>query len=358
LGYEALNEVVQSVVGQAAQDPALAGVYSNYNISVPQLFADVDRVKAQRLGIPIPDIFNAMQVYLGSQYVNDFNEFGRTYQVIAQADKQFRSTPDDIKRLKVRNINGDMIPLGSVVDVEEVAGPEMAMRYNAFRSADISGDAAPGYSSGDAQIAIENILERTLPPGMAFEWTELTYQKVLAGNTAVYIFPLCVFLMFLVLAAQYENLALPLAVILIVPMSILSAVVGVYLFGGDNNIFVQISLFVLAGLASKNAILIVEFARDLELEGRSILRAATEAAQIRLRPILMTSFAFIMGVLPMVLSHGAGFEMRRAIGQAVFSGMLGVTFFGLVFTPVFYVICRKVECLLTGHKQEAASCDK
>lgn len=349
-GYAALNEAVQAAVGKAMQDPALAfPVLTNYNINMPQLFADVDRTKAQQLGIPVDDIFRTMQIYLGSMYVNDFNQFGRTYQVIAQADSEFRATPDDIKSLKVRNANGDMIPLGAVVDVQETFGPDTAMRYNAFRAADISGNPAPGYSSGQAQDAITKILEETLPQGMDFEWTELTYQQILAGNTAIFIFPLCILLVFLVLAAQYESLTLPLAVILIVPMAILSAILGIFLFGkffhmgGDNNIFSQISLFVLAGLACKNAILIVEFARDLELQGHGIVKAAMESARLRLRPILMTSIAFIMGVLPLVTSHGAGAEMRQAIGIAVFCGMIGVTIFGLVFTPMFYVILRKME---------------
>lgn len=341
-GYEALDNVVKEVLGKAYQTPALTGIFSSYNINVPQLYVDVDRTKAQQLGVPIENIFNTMQVYLGSLYVNDFNQFGRTYQVIVQADKEFRSEPSDILRLKTRNINGDMVPLGSVVTVQDSFGPETASRYNAFSSADINGDAAPGFSSGQAQATIAKILDETLPPGFGFEWTELTYQQILAGNTTIYIFPLCILLVFLVLAAQYESFTLPLVVILIVPMSILSAIVGVWLFGGDNNIFTQISLFVLAGLACKNAILIVEFARDLEHRGYGVVEAAIEAAHIRLRPILMTSFAFIMGVLPLVNSHGAGSEMRQAIGQAVFSGMLGVTFFGIIFTPVFYVLLRKI----------------
>lgn len=354
-GYAALNEAVQAVVGKAMQDPALAfPVLTNYNINMPQLFADVDRTKAQQLGIPIQDIFATMQIYLGSLYINDFNQFGRTYQVIAQADKQFRATPDDITSLKTRNINGDMIPLGSILNVQETYGPDTAMRYNGFRSADISGNPAPGYSSGQAQDAITKILDETLPAGMEFEWTELTYQQILAGNTAIFIFPLCILLVFLVLAAQYESLTLPLAVILIVPMAILSAILGIWIFGhffhmgGDNNIFTQISLFVLAGLACKNAILIVEFANDLEKQGHSIVKAAMESARLRLRPILMTSIAFIMGVLPLVTSHGAGAEMRQAIGIAVFSGMIGVTLFGLVFTPMFYVALRKLETGIRG----------
>lgn len=358
-GYAALNQVVQSVVGKAMQDPALAfPVLTNYNINMPQLFADVDRTKSQQLGIPINDIFRTMQIYLGSLYINDFNQFGRTYQVIAQADAQYRATPDDIKALKTRNVNGDMIPLGAIVDVQETFGPDTAMRYNGFRSADITGNPAPGYSSGQAQDAITKILDETLPKGMAFEWTELTYQQILAGNTAIFIFPLCILLVFLVLAAQYESLTLPLAVILIVPMAILSAILGIWVFGtffkmgGDNNIFTQISLFVLAGLACKNAILIVEFANDLERQGYGIIKAAMESARLRLRPILMTSIAFIMGVLPLVMSHGAGAEMRQAIGIAVFCGMIGVTLFGLVFTPMFYVILRKIEVAITGKETE------
>ncbi len=360
-GYAALDKAVQAVVGKAMQDPALAfPVLTNYNINMPQLFVDVDRTKAQQLGVPINDIFRTMQIYLGSLYINDFNQFGRTYQVVAQADKQFRSTPEDIKTLKTRNVSGDMIPLGSLVNVKETFGPDTAMRYNGFRSADISGNPAPGYSSGQAQDAIVKILDETLPAGMEFEWTELTYQQILAGNTAVFIFPLCILLVFLVLAAQYESLSLPLAVILIVPMAILSAVLGIWLFGyffgmgGDNNIFTQISLFVLAGLACKNAILIVEFASDLEKRGYGIVDAARESARLRLRPILMTSIAFIMGVLPLVISHGAGAEMRQAIGIAVFCGMIGLTIFGLIFTPMFYVVLRKLEDLLKGKHLKAA----
>ena len=350
LGYEALDNVVKAVTGQAYMTPALTGIFSSYTIDTPQLFADVDRTKAQQLGVNITDIFDSMQIYLGSLYVNDFNQFGKTYQVIAQADKPFRSSPDDIINLRVRNDKGEMVPLGAMLNVQETFGPATAMRYNAFRTADINGDAAPGFSSGQAQAAIVNILENTLPPGMSFEWTDLTYQQILAGNTAIFIFPLCILLVFLVLAAQYESLTMPLAVILIVPMSILSAIFGVWLTGGDNNIFTQIALFVLAGLACKNAILIVEFARELEHQGRGIIEAAREACHLRLRPILMTSFAFIMGVLHLVFSHGAGAEMRQAIGIAVFSGMLGVTFFGLIFTPMFYVLLRTLEVKLTGRK--------
>ncbi|MEM7680078.1 MAG: multidrug efflux RND transporter permease subunit [Pseudomonadota bacterium] len=348
-GYKALDNAMKEITNKAYQNPALTGVYTTYNVNVPQLYADLDRTKAQQLGLSIEDIFRTMQIYLGSIFINDFNQFGRTYQVIAQADKSFRSQPQDIKRLQTRNEAGNMIPLGSVIEVNETFGPEIATRYNAYRSADLNGNPAPGFSSGQAQDAITEILDETLPPGFAFEWTELTYQQILAGNTAVYIFPLCIFFVFLVLAAQYESLTLPLAVILIVPMGILSAILGILFVGGDNNIFTQISLFVLAALACKNAILIVEFARELEHEGHSILGAAIEACRLRLRPILMTSFAFIMGVLPLAVAQGAGAEMQKAIGIAVFSGMLGVTFFGLIFTPVFYVLLRTLE---TGLKAD------
>jgi multidrug efflux pump len=346
-GYLALDETMKAVINKARQTPELAGVFTGYNISVPQLYADLDRTKAMQLGVDVQSVFQAMQIYLGSMYVNDFNKFGRTYQVVAQADKEFRSKPDDILRLQTRSASGRMVPLGSVLRMQETGGPESATRYNAFRSADLNGAAAPGYSSGQAQSAITRILNETLPKGFAFEWTELTYQQILAGNTALLVFPICVLLVFLVLSAQYESFFLPLAIILIVPMCLLSAIAGVWLTRGDNNIFTQIGLFVLVGLACKNAILIVERARELEHEGRDTVRAAIEASGLRLRPILMTSFAFIMGVVPLVISSGAGSEMRQAMGVAVFFGMLGVTFFGLFLTPVFYVVLRMIEKRVT-----------
>lgn len=351
-GYQALDNVMKAVQGKAWQDPALSGVFSSYNVNVPQLFVDLDRTKVQQMGVSVNEVFDTMQTYLGSMYVNDFNQFGRTYQVVAQADKEFRAKPEDITRLQVRNAEGQMIPLGSVVNVKESFGPETASRYNAYRSADLNGDAGIGYSSGEAQQAITKILKETLPPGMTFEWTELTYQQILAGNTTMLVFPICILLVFMVLAAQYESLTLPLAVIMIVPMSIMSALIGVHFVGGDNNIFTQISLFVLAGLACKNAILIVEFARELEHQGRGIVEAAIESCRLRLRPILMTSFAFIMGVVPLVISQGAGAEMRHAIGIAVFSGMLGVTFFGIFLTPVFYVLLRKLAVAISSKPVE------
>jgi multidrug efflux pump len=340
LGESALNEATQALLGRAWQTPSLAGVFSGYRVNVPQLDVEVDREKVKREGIVLTDLFQTMQAYLGSVYVNDFNKFGRTYQVKVQADAQFRATADDIAQLKVRNAEGAMVPLGSVVQVKESHGPDQATRYNGYPAADINGGPAPGFSSGQAEEAIEGLMREILPNGIGYEWTDLTYQQKLAGNTAIFIFPLCVLLVLLVLAAQYESWTLPLAVILIVPMSLLCAIGGVWLTQGDNNIFTQIGFLVLIGLACKNAILIVEFARELHLQGRSVVDSALEAARIRLRPILMTSFAFIMGVLPLVFSSGAGAEMRHAMGVAVFSGMLGVTFFGLVLTPVFYVVLQ------------------
>jgi multidrug efflux pump len=347
LGDAELAKVMQQIQMKAAKEPALQGVFSNFSTGVPQLFAHLDRTKAQQVGVDVQDVFDTMQAYLGSVYVNDFNRFGRTYEVIAQADTPFRSRPEDISELKVRNTQGEMVPLGALVHVSETTGPDTAMRYNGFRAADLNGGPAPGYSTGQAQAAITKILDETLPKGMRYEWTDLTYQQILAGNTALLVFPLCVLLVFLVLAAQYESLFLPLAIILIVPMCLFSAITGVWLTGGDNNIFTQIGLFVLIGLACKNAILIVEFARELEIQGIETVPAAIRAARLRLRPILMTSFAFIMGVVPLVLSSGAGAEMRHAMGIAVFFGMLGVTFFGLFLTPVFYVLLRALEKYVT-----------
>ncbi|WP_250526783.1 efflux RND transporter permease subunit [Caballeronia sp. GAWG2-1] len=343
LGYAALADATQAFIKRASQTPELGPTFSSYQINVPQLNVDLDRVKAKQLGVSVTDVFDTMQVYLGSLYVNDFNRFGRVYQVRVQADAPFRANPEDIGLLKTRNANGDMVPLSSLVRVTPTYGPEMVVRYNGYTAADINGGPAPGYSSGQAQAAAERIAAEVLPRGIKFEWTDLTYQQILAGNAALWVFPISVLLVFLVLAALYESLTLPLAVILIVPMSILSALLGVWLTDGDNNIFTQIGLMVLVGLSAKNAILIVEFARELEMQGRSIVQAAIEASRLRLRPILMTSIAFIMGVVPLVLSSGAGSEMRHAMGVAVFFGMLGVTLFGLMLTPVFYVILRKLS---------------
>ncbi|MGN6119937.1 MAG: efflux RND transporter permease subunit [Rhodanobacter sp.] len=339
-GFDELYKQTQNLIAASRKDPALAGLFSSFQVSVPQVDADVNREKAKAEGVNLGDVYQTMQAYMGSLYVNDFNRFGRTYQVNVSADPAFRHTPEDILQLKTRNAQGQMVPLGSFVTVQHGAGPDRVQHYNGYPTAEINGGPAPGFSSGQAQAAMEKLAKDNLPNGMSFEWTELTYQQILAGNTAILVFPLCVLLVFLVLSSLYESWSLPLAVILIVPMVLLSAIAGVWLSGGDNNIFTQIGLIVLVGLACKNAILIVEFARERQHEGMARHEAVLEAAKLRLRPILMTSFAFIMGVVPLVTSHGAGAEMRHAMGVAVFSGMLGVTIFGLIYTPLFYVLIR------------------
>ncbi|MFV3130708.1 efflux RND transporter permease subunit [Niveispirillum sp. KHB5.9] len=350
LGYEALAKAANDFVMKARQTPELGPTFSSYEINVPQLDVNLDRVKAKQLGVPVTDVFETMQVYLGSLYVNDFNTFGRVYQVRVQADAPFRAHADDIGLLKTRNEQGTMVPLSSLVTVTQSYGPEMVVRYNGYTAADINGGPAPGYSSGQAEAAAERIAAEVLPRGIKFEWTDLTYQQILAGNAALWVFPISVLLVFLVLAAQYESLTLPLAILMIVPMSLMSALAGVWLTGGDNNIFTQIGFMVLVGLSAKNAILIVEFARELEHQGRTVVQAAIEASRLRLRPILMTSIAFIMGVVPLITSSGAGAEMRHAMGVAVFAGMLGVTLFGLLLTPVFYVLLR---FMVGGHRKQS-----
>jgi multidrug efflux pump len=339
-------------MAEAAKAAELGPAFSSYQINVPQLDVSLDRVKAKQLGVPVNNVFETMQIYLGSLYVNDFNRFGRVYQVRAQADAPYRSSPQDILQLQTRNRDGDMVPLSSLLHVKPGFGPEMVVRYNGYTAADINSGPAPGYSSGQAQDAAERIANEVLPRGVKFEWTDLTYQEILAGNAGLWVFPISVLLVFLVLAALYESLTLPLAVILIVPMSLLAALAGVWLTQGDNNIFTQIGLMVLVGLACKNAILIVEFARELERHGLTAREAAIEASRLRLRPILMTSIAFIMGVVPLVLSSGAGAEMRHAMGIAVFFGMLGVTLFGLFLTPVFYVALRRAR---SSHERDGAA---
>jgi len=352
LGPDELNKATQNLMEKARQDPALAGVFSSYQVSVPKIQADIDREKARAQGVSLTDLFETMQVYLGSLYVNDFNRFGRTYEVNVQADQRFRLQPEQMLRLQTRNGSGQMIPLGAFVSFHETTGPDRESHYNGMLTAEINGGPAPGFSTGQAQKALEDLAKRELPNGMGYEWTELTYQQILAGDTAVFIFPLCVLLAFLVLVAQYESWSLPLVVILIVPMTLLSALAGVWISKGDNNIFTQIGLIVLVGLACKNAILIVEFAKEREEHGDSPLQAVLEACRLRLRPILMTSIAFIMGVYPLVVSHGAGAEMRRAMGVAVFSGMLGVTVFGLILTPIFYYVIRRFTARKAAVKAE------
>jgi multidrug efflux pump len=351
LGTEALYAATQDAIKKAYMNPSLAGVFSTYQINVPQLNVDIDRVKVKRQNVKMSDLFQTLQVYLGSLYINDFNKFGRTYEVLAQADAPFRSHVEDILPLKTRNASGEMVPLGSLLNVSEGFGPDIVQRYNGYRASDINGGAAPGFSSGQAQAAIAKILTDNLPHGMNFEWTDLAYQQTLSGSSSLFVFPLCVLFVYLVLAAQYESLTLPLAIILIVPMCLLAAITGVLLTHGDNNVFTQVGLIVLVGLACKNAILIVEFAKHLEEQGHDTASAVLEAARLRLRPILMTSIAFIMGVVPLMVAGGAGAEIRHTLGTVVFAGMLGVTFFGLLLTPVFYVLIRRMSHRPLAHAQ-------
>ncbi len=343
LGYGALQDAINGLSASITQTPGLLFPISTYQANVPQLDAQVDRVKAKAQGVPLTELFDTLQTYLGSSYVNDFNRFGRTYQVIAQADGPFRDDVEDIGRLRTRNANGAMVPIGSMVTISETFGPDPVMRYNGYPAADLLGEADPRLmSSAESMAAVAALAQAALPNGMTIEWTDLSFQQATQGNAALLVFPLAVMLVFLVLAALYESWTLPLAVILIVPMTLLSALIGVWLNGGDNNIFVQVGLVVLMGLACKNAILIVEFARELELQGRGIVEAALEACRLRLRPIIMTSIAFIAGTVPLVLASGAGAEVRQVMGITVFAGMLGVTLFGLFLTPVFYVALRKL----------------
>ena len=341
-GFHALQQATDELVAAAHNEPSLRGVFTTFRASTPQLYADIDRVKAQKLNVPLSNVFDALQVYLGSVYVNDFNRFGRTFQVRTQAEGNFRADPADIQRLRTRNAAGGMVPLGSVLDVQWRSGSDRIVRYNLFPSAEIQGDSAPGYSSGDAIATMERLAATVLPPGFGIAWTDIAYQEQLAGNSALYIFPLCVLFVFLVHSAEYESWSLALAIILIAPVCLPFALGGSWARGIDNNLITQIGFVTLIGLAAKNAVLIVEFAKQQEeLEGRDRFGAAVEACRLRLRPILMTAFAFILGVVPMVTAAGSGAEMRQVLGTAVFSGMLGVTFFGLFLTPAFYVILRR-----------------
>jgi multidrug efflux pump len=342
LGLEALDAAQKAFMAKAQQAPELTGLYSSWQVSVPQLYADIDRTKARQLGVSVTDVFDTLQIYLGSLYANDINKFGRTYSVRVQADAAYRAHAEDIGALKVRSSTGEMVPLSALMAVKPAFGPERASRYNGFLSADISGAPAAGFSSGQAEDAIKRIAAETLPQGIAFEWTDLTYQEILAGNSAVTVFPIAILLVFLVLAALYESLTLPLAILAIIPMGLLAAMTGVWISHGDNNVFTQIGFMVLVALSAKNSILIVEFARELEFAGRTPVQAAVEASRLRLRPILMTSMAFVMGVVPLVLATGAGAEVRHAMGVAVFAGMVGVTAFGIFLTPVFYVLLRRL----------------
>jgi len=340
-GLGALQSATNQLIGALNEEPGFTSIISGFRANTPQYFLDIDRQAAKNMGISLADINETLQVYLGSAYVNDFNLFGRTYQVTALAEPQFRIRPEDVLRLKTRNQKGEMVPLGALVKMHRIGGPDRVARYNMYVSADVNGNTLSGVSSGEMVQAVQRLADEKLPDGFAIEWTDLTYQQLLAGDTIVFVFPLCVLFVFLVLSAQYESWSLPLAVILIVPMCLLSALIGVWLRQMDNNVFTQIGLVVLVGLAAKNAILIVEFARQRQDAGMDRFAAAVEATKLRLRPIMMTSFAFILGVLPLVIAKGPGAEIRQALGTAVFYGMIGVTFFGLIFTPVFFVVLSR-----------------
>ncbi len=339
-GLPTLTQATYELMAAANQTPGLARVFTTFAINTPQVFIDVDRVRAQILDVPLENIFETLRIYLGSAYVNDFNAFGRTYRVTAQADSQYRINQEDIARLKTRSASGAMVPLGSVVTFRDISGPSRVPRYNLYPAIELQGSTAPGISSGEGLRLMEELAARILPDGIGYEWTELSYQEKQASGSAIVVFGLAVLFVFLALAAQYESWSLPFAIVLIVPMCLLSAILGVWSHGLDVNILTQIGFIVLAGLAAKNAILIVEFAVQLEEQGKTRFEAAVEASRLRLRPILMTSFAFTLGVVPLYIASGAGSEMRQALGTAVFYGMLGVTFFGLIFTPVFYVVVR------------------
>jgi len=339
-GPQALQAAVYAMMGRAAQTPGLTQVFSLFEASTPQLYLDIDRTKVEMLGVNVGDVFGALQTYLGSSYVNDFNLLGRVFRVTAQADAGFRLDPKDVLKIRVRNASGETVPIGSFSSVRDISGPYRVPRYNLYPAAELDGAPAAGYSQGQAIELMQKLANETLPPGFSYEWTTLAYQQLRAGSTAAFAFVLAVVFVFLVLAAQYESLTLPLAVILIVPMCLIASITGVIVRGMDNNILTQVGFIVLIGLAAKNAILIVEFAKQLEDRGNTRWTAAAEAARLRLRPILMTSLAFIFGVVPLVWAVGAGAELRQTLGTAVFSGMIGVTAFGLIFTPAFYVICR------------------
>jgi len=339
-GLPALEAATQDLLAAASQTPGLTGLFSLFNTRTPKIYADIDRVRAEMLGVPANRVFETLEVYVGSAFVNEFNYLGRTFRVTAQADGRFRQDIRDIANLKTRNDSGAMVPIGSVASFRDMTGPYRVPRYNLYPSAELQGNTLPGYSTGYALAEMERLAAERLPDGFGFQWTELAYQEKLAGSSGLFVFAASVVFVFLVLAALYESWALPLAVILIVPMCLLAAVSGLTWRGMDVNILAQVGFVVLIGLAAKNAILIVEFAKQGEDQGQSRFDAAVQAARTRLRPILMTSFAFILGVLPLVIATGAGAEMRQSLGTAVFFGMIGVTLFGLVLTPVFYVVTR------------------
>jgi HAE1 family hydrophobic/amphiphilic exporter-1 len=353
--YRQLEQVAQQLVEAFSKDASISGSYETFNTNTPRIYAEIDRVKAEYLGVSDASVFDTLQTFLGSTYIDDFNYLNHTYEVYAQADAPFRQDEAEILQLQTRSANGAMMPLGAVVNLKRITGPYRVLRYQLYPSAEVLASTPPGYSTGQTMAAMERIAEKTLPAGFNYEWTELAFQQKAAGNTAALVFGLAVTLVFLLLAALYESLTMPLAVILIVPMCLLAAITGVNIMGLDNNILTQIGFIVLIGLAAKNAILIVEFARQGELEkGHDRFKAAMEAARTRLRPILMTSFAFILGVVPLAFASGAGAELRRALGVAVFFGMIGVTLFGLIFTPVFYVVTRWLNDAISGKRPAAA----
>jgi multidrug efflux pump len=354
LGAQALAKAANDLVAAANKDPTFAGVFTLYNAGSPSLFADINRLKAEKVGLTPTDVFSTLQLYIGSQYVNDFNYLGRTFQVIAQADGQFRGTSDDIARLKVRNAAGEMVPIGSVATFRNETAPYRVPRHNLYPAAEVMGAAGAGISSGTAMTRMEELAKQVLPMGVAFEWTELSYQEKQQGTPTILVFAAAAFFVFLVLAAQYESWKTPLSIVLILPMCLLTAAAGLQLRGMPIDILAQIGFVVLVGLAAKNAILIVEFARQEQARGESPEQAAVGAAKTRLRPILMTSFAFILGVLPLATATGAGAEMRQSLGTAVFFGMLGVTIFGLLFTPAFYVMIQRFRAKKADTVEEAS----
>jgi HAE1 family hydrophobic/amphiphilic exporter-1 len=342
IGLQELNAMLQELLQDGNAQSGLAGLNSTFSIDVPQLFAEVDRTKAKTLGIPLDQVFGTLQAYLGSAYVNDFNKFGRTWQVTVQADNRFRIKPEDIRSLEVRNASGEMVPLGTLIDVEQTVGPQTILRYNLYPTASITGSAAPGYSSGQALNLMEQMAREKLPTSMGFEWTGMSFQEKQVGSEAILIFALAIVLVFLVLSAQYESWTSPAAVIMVVPLAVLGTVVAVMMKGADNNVYTQIGITLLIGLASKNAILIVEFAMQERDKGKSILDAAIDAAKLRFRPILMTAISSIAGFMPLVIAAGAGAASQQAIGPAVVGGMVAATVMSLTFTPVFYVVMKRL----------------
>jgi multidrug efflux pump subunit AcrB len=362
-GLNALERATNGLMGAATQASDLERVYTTFSTDTPRYYLNIDRTKAEMLNVPVESVFSTLQTNLGSAYVNDFNLFGRTFRVTAQADAPYRLDPEDIMQLRARSSTGAMVPLGSVAELRWTTGPDRVVRHNLYPAAEVQGNAALGTSSDAALTAMENLADKALPRGFDYEWVETAYQEREAGSVGLLIFPLSVLFVFLVLTAQYESWSLPLAIILIVPLCLLFAITGIWLRGMENNILTQIGFVVLIGLACKNAVLIVEFAKQQQNAGKDRFAAAVEAAQLRLRPILMTSLAFILGVLPLMLATGAGAEMRQVLGTAVFSGMLGVTFFGLLFTPVFYVVIEEIlehragraaERVTSTHEESAA----